>query len=82
MKELKIDDSYISFSTPKFHLGQFVGVPQDNGSELGWIIGIQRATFTYEYLITFSDSNGNPINDCESRWFDQLDIEAAKNSRD
>ena len=76
MKTLRIDDSCIAFSTPAFSLGQFVRVHGEDGSDVGWIIGIKRALFTYDYLVAISDSDGQLINDSEETWVDQINIEA------
>jgi hypothetical protein len=71
MLELKLDNSVIPFATPKLHLGQAVCESEDK-TATGYIIGIQRDKYTWQYLVF---AGMPPTNDADETWHDEANLE-------
>jgi hypothetical protein len=71
MLELKIDNSVIPFSTPKLHLGQAVSLTDD--ATPGYIIGMQRDKYTWQYLVVAGTALAN---DADEEWYDESKLYA------
>jgi hypothetical protein len=70
MLELKLDNSVIPFSTPKFHLGQAVRDAAETTP--GYIIGMQRDKYTWQYLVVAGTILAN---DAEENWYDEASLD-------
>ncbi len=70
MLELKLDNSVIPFSTPKFHLGQAVRDAAEGTP--GYVIGMQRDKYTWQYLIV---AGSTLANDADENWYDEANLD-------
>jgi hypothetical protein len=70
MAEIKIDETMLTFGTPKFWLGQKVIVCQ----QPGYVIGIQREKYSWSYLFAEGDP---PTSSSSEDWYEEHRLSAA-----